>query len=163
MLKLGIASRDVNMQKEIHAHFEEVGDDMVTGDFEDLKDMVVLKKDFKNSINTILQRLEQIPDDLDVHEVVLKNEFTIMGDNLKHEIAKEVGTVLKTVLAGTALAPTLGHSVDNRVSFLPSTPLGLVTQMRLPNGLNSLFFTNKICHASTYGHSNDPEGYEYAT
>ena len=36
------------------------------GDFEDLMEMVVLKKDFKNSMDIISQRLEQIPHDLDV-------------------------------------------------------------------------------------------------
>ena len=109
----------------------------VPGDFEDLMEMVVLKKDFKGSMDIISQRLEQIPHDLNAHEVVMKNEFAIMGVNLKQDIVEEVGTVLRTALTGTAIAPTLGHSVDNRVPFLPSTPSGLVTQIRLPNGLNS--------------------------
>jgi hypothetical protein len=111
--------------------------DTEPGDFEDLMEMVVLKKDFKNSMGTISQRLEQIPHDLDAHEVVLKNDFAIMGDNLRHEIVKDVGTVFRLALTRTVLAPTLEHSVDIRVPFLPSTPPGLVTQIWLPNGLNS--------------------------
>ena len=79
------------------------------GDFEDLMEMVVLKKDFKNSMDTISQRLEQIPLDLDAHEVVLKNEFAITGDNLRHDIVEEVGTVLRTALTGTVTAPSLGQ------------------------------------------------------
>ena len=91
-------------------------------------------------MDIISQRLEQIPHDLNAHEVVMKNEFAIMGVNLKQDIqdiVEEVGTVLRTALTGTAIAPTLRHSVDNRVPFLPSTPAGIVTQIRLPNELNS--------------------------
>ena len=47
--------------------------DTVPGDFEDLMEMVVLKKDFKGSMDIISQRLEQIPHDLNAHEVVMKN------------------------------------------------------------------------------------------
>ena len=37
--------------------------------------MVVLREDFKISMDTITRRLEHIPHDLDAHEVVLKNDF----------------------------------------------------------------------------------------
>ena len=123
-------------EKEVTTSKVPVDDLDRPGDFEDLMEMVVLKKDFKGSMDIISQRLEQIPHDLNAHEVVMKNEFAIMGVNLKQDIVEEVGTVLRTALTGTAIAPTLGHSVDNRVPFLPSTPSGLVTQIRLPNRLN---------------------------
>ena len=119
--------------------------DTLPGNFGDLMEMVVLKKDFKGSMDIISQRLEQIPHDLNAHEVVMKNEFAMMGVNLKQNIVEEVGTVLRTALTGTAIALTLGHSVDNRVPFLPSTPFGLVTQIRLPNGLNSPLPTGYAC------------------
>ena len=136
--------------------------DTSPGDFEDLMKMVVLKEDFKSSMDTITRILEQIPHDLDAHEVVLKNDFAIMGDNLRHELVEEVGTVLRTALTGTAIAPTLGHSVDIRVPFLPSTPPGLVTQIRLPNGLNSPLPTGYAMQAPM-GTVMSQRGNEYAS
>ena len=65
MLSVEVASGNINTQGVIHTNFEEGRDDMVPGDFEDLMEMVVLKKDFKNSMDTISQRLKQIPLELD--------------------------------------------------------------------------------------------------
>ena len=47
---LKVESASVSMQEVIHTGFKEVGDRTVPGDFEDLMEMVVLKKDFKNSL-----------------------------------------------------------------------------------------------------------------
>ena len=53
-----------NEGETIETNFDEAKHDTVPGDFEDLMEMVVLKEDFKDSVEIISQRLEQIPHNL---------------------------------------------------------------------------------------------------
>ena len=99
--------------------------------------MVVMIDDFTASMNNITNRLEQIPQDLDAHEVVLKNELSAMSESLKKEIITEVGIAMRAAIYGPAAFPSMDNSVENRIPFIPDTPLELAERPKLPAGLNT--------------------------
>jgi hypothetical protein len=116
---------------------EEVKSEAVEGDIEDLLQMVVMRDDFTASMDNITKRLEQIPQDLDAHEVVLKNELSAMSESLKKEIITEVGIAMRAAIYGPAAFPSMDNSVENRIPFIPDTPLELAERPKLPAGLNT--------------------------
>jgi hypothetical protein len=108
------------------------------------------KREFHDSIRVITDRLAEIPQELEAHEVVLKEEvsamgekvMSVMGDKIQESNGKlmaEIGLLLSGVLPGLnpAVSPVPDLSVNNRIPFMLGSPATPVVSTKLPNGLNT--------------------------
>jgi hypothetical protein len=132
---------------------ETAGVDPVSDKSEDMSWLYALvpsKREFHDSIRVITDRLAEIPQELEAHEVVLKEEvsamgekvMSVMGDKIQESNGKlmaEIGLLLSGVLPGLnpAVSPVPDLSVNNRIPFMLGPPATPVVSTKLPNGLNT--------------------------